>query len=395
MKKIIESFKEQVNFMMMFLWSIILIASYIVICKNLAPKLFNVEQADAYPLGLIIMVTTLFFGIQVYKRFKLLNTNTSQDKFHKLQQEYQNKVDELKKMQTENAALQGKNTDLANEIDTMKQNQYLTPAYKSTRQLQILTVSKSGNIVKEEDLYPLKNIDLFKNDFPNRKNLGLFDLSLKEKHGWKVFYSDNKVYRYGVGVKLEDIECAYDYSTEMLYFKNVKLSRLSRQGDNYNGYDPQKNVGNHVWILKKDSNHQYTIVNDPQHNSFKEHYRGYQQNIAGEIIQEEIDKLCFHYSEGLCKILMSRYGDRIRFVGENETIDGLQWMSLSEGMTKHKGVVSAFMHDLYIAFDTMELCADRNKVLDHALNAANYIPASSRAVCEPLQNSLEQLNNPL
>lgn len=51
---------------------------------------------------------------------------------------------------------------------------------------------------------------------------------------------------------------------------------------------------------------------------------------------------------------------------DDEDFRHLNWKTLSEGMQTSKDV-RAFMNDLYLAFDAMELCANNNPQLDKSL----------------------------
>lgn len=368
-KRIKKSIDEMGNIFMMSVWCIIFIAIFILIGK-LSPHLFNIEKGDAFALAAIIMLLTIVPTIAIYKRYLLMGISSSKDNIN----------DRYIKLELENKDLKKTNCELSNQIDTMLQTQQLVPQYKSARQLQVLTVSKSGHIVKEEELFPLKNLNVFEENFPKNKKLKFFNTELEEDDKWRVFFSDNKVYRYGVGIKLEEIRCAIDTKSDILYLKNVKLSRLNRLEDDYDGYIPEKDMTNHVWIIKKEKNGDFSIINDQQHNDFKRKYKAYQQDYAGQSIQNEIDNLCDFYTEGLQRILSSRYTDKFRFIGENENIGGVTWLSLSEGMKRHSHILTAFMNDLYLAFDAMELCADKNRDLDNALASGRHINQTQKFI---------------
>ncbi|MBR6814258.1 MAG: hypothetical protein IKM69_00420 [Alistipes sp.] len=260
------------------------------------------------------------------------------------------------------------------ELNTLRQTQYLVTNYKSSRELQILTVSKSGHIVKEEALYPLKHVknkrgdEIFSDNFPKAPGRGFCFWNgndLDENCKWRVFYSDNTLYKYGVGIKLDDVRYAID--SGVIYFKNVNLIRLSRHIENTGDYDPKADLTNHVWIVERDENEDYTIKNHRQHFTFKKRYKGLQQQMASDSIESAIDELCKQFTDGLHKMLVARYGDNIHFVKkDDEDFRHLNWKTLSEGMQTSKDV-RAFMNDLYLAFDAMELCANNNPQLDKSL----------------------------
>lgn len=271
--------------------------------------------------------------------------------------------------------LEGKLVEKDNEIETMKQIQQLVTNYESSEQLQLFTVSKSGYIVKEEALYPLKNIKELSENFPGTygDRMG-FGREIKADDNWRVFYSDNKLYKYGVGIKLEQLYFATKLN--IIYLKGIKFSRLARHDEDCKGYNPEVNVANHVWIVKRDKKNKYTIINKQQHNDFKEHYRGYQQDIAGQAIQRAIDNSCESLTERLHEVLETRYGGRIKFVNDNEDIENLRWQPLTEGL-RTNSYLQIFMNDLYLTFKAMQLCANNNQQLDNALIAqqanANFL----------------------
>ncbi len=260
--------------------------------------------------------------------------------------------------------LEGKLAEKDNEIETMKQIQQLVTNYESSEQLQLFTVSKSGYIVKEEALYPLKNIKELNENFPRTEEF--FSRDIKADDNWRVFYSDNKLYKYGVGIKLEQLYFATKLNT--IYLKGIKFSRLVRHDEDYNGYNPETNVANHVWIVKRDKKNKYTIINKQQHNDFKEHYRGYQQDIAGQAIQRAIDNFCESLTERLHEVLETRYGGRIKFVNDNENIENIRWQPFTEGLQTNS-YLQVFMNDLYLAFKAMQLCTYNSQQLDNALIA--------------------------
>ena len=360
LKRTKQSIKDTATIGKLILCILVLTAFLIYFVKE-APEKFGIETIECLVMTAITMLVSIPLGWRMCSHYTKLNIATPNDSLEKrlrdLNEEYEAKV-------RENASLCTAKTKLEQEIDTMRQTQQFAPTFTSSRQLQVLTISKSGHLVKEEDLFPLKNTDKFAENFPKyQRRIGLRDL--EQEDNYKVYLSQNKVYRYGVGVKFEDIKCAYDSRHNILYLKNLKLSRLVRHENDFGHYRPEDDSTNHVWIVKQHNNGNYEIINDNQHQQFKHKYKNSQIDMAGKAIQDAIDNLCEFYTEGLCKLLQTRYGEKIYFIND-ETFDAnLEWVSLSEGLIRYRFIISTFMNDLYLAFDTMELCCDTNKEIDN------------------------------
>lgn len=322
----------------------------------------------------ITLITTFLIGMKSMNYLMSCAYKSEHQKEFDNERRHKQELEAFKelysKMQEKMQILEGVIAEKDTEINTLRQTQQLVATYKRSKELQILMISKSGNIVKEEELYPLKNIKELNKNFPKKSFFLWLNKDIEANDNWRVFYADNQPYIYGVGIILDNVYFAIDLDTSNIYFKGVELSRLEyRRLPTFNKeYDPNANVANHVWIVKRDNNGNYSIINKQQHHDFKEHYRGYQQNKAGNAIQEEIDKLCYFFTKGLHDILHARYGNRIHFVDDNDNIENLNWMTLSEGLRTNRNV-QIFMNDLYLTFDAMELCANNNQQLDNALIA--------------------------
>lgn len=322
----------------------------------------------------ITMVSIVTIGMKPITYFVTrINRSEIEKEFEdrkKVEEMIQRHTDEKRKLDKVVSDLKGEVAKRDSELDTLRQTQYLVTNYKSSRELQILTISKSGHIVKEEPLYPLKKvknndgIEIFSDNFPKEPRIIRSDRDIQEDNDWKVFYSDNTLYEYGVGIKLDNISYAID--SNIIYFKNVNLIRLKRQIDDDGEYYPDEDLTNHVWIVSKDDLDNYTIINRQQHSTFKKRYRKFQRKMASKSIKSAIDELCKQFTDGLHKMLEARYGDNIRFVKNDEDFCHLNWKALSEGMQTSRDV-RAFMNDLYLAFDAMELCANNNPQLDKSL----------------------------
>lgn len=343
-KRIKKSLKELFDIVLFVVMLAVLILVYIFACDKIEP--------DYLPA--LIMFLTIVATIVIYNKYKSLFVIASKD-------DIQERLAELHKS---NEGLSRTNQLLKNEIDIMKQTQQLIPQYKTARQLQVLTISKSGHLVKEENLLPLKQIDYFVEDFPTLKlRIGFGRRDIEPKDNIKVFFSDNKIYTYSIGIKLDEILCAFN--NNCIYLRNVTLCRLNRIEDDYKEYNPELDATNHVWVVTKKES-RYQIINDPQHYSFKEKYKSHQRTVAGKTIQDAIANMCEYYTQGLRRILISRYGKQIHFTDDSEKIEDIQWMTLSDGI-KISPKLSSFINDLYLTFDTMELCADKSRELDKAL----------------------------
>lgn len=355
----------------------LLLAAQFALIAGALKILPNNTIAMAIAAWAITIVSTVLIGIKPITYFMIrFNRAEIEKEFEdkkKVEEIIQKYTNEEKKLNSELSNLKSEIAVKDSEIDTLKQSKYLVTNYSPSRKLELLTVSKSGNIVKEEDLYPLKNVknengkEIFSNIFPQKYYVGSLGRDIESSDNWRVFYSDNKLYKYGVGIELNDVYYAEDPNSNIIYFKNIKLSLLEdRREKMYGIYDPDENLTNHVWIVKRDYKGNYTIINEQQHNDFKKHYSGFQRNMAGVAIQNAIDKLCERFTEGLHKMLIARYGNSIRFVQDDENVDQIEWKTLSEGLRTNKDV-KTFMNDLYLAFDSMQLCADNNPYLDKSL----------------------------
>ncbi len=312
------------------------------ICSFIAPSMMHISVTKAYVIGFIIATLTFIATIYIYKPLTSL-LPTYQEKSQKDYEE------EIRKLQTENSILN-------NQINTIEQVQQLTQIYTSERNLQIMKISKTGFIVKEERLTSLTNDEHFHEIIPQSNWLQRMFQNPRE---WFVFYCNNKTYQYSIGIRLDNIQYAIDYKARIIYFKNVELSRLDHIDEDYGEYDVTHNDANHVWIMSKDNNDNYTIINNEQHREFKDRYEEYQENVTGNAIQDSIDKLCEYYTEGLQRILCQRYSNRIRFVDKEEIIRGVEWKTLSEGQRTNIDI-ALFMNELYLTFDTMILGAENN-----------------------------------
>ncbi len=347
-------------------------------------KLFNVETSSesfavaGFTWG-ITLVTVMLIGM---KSMDYLMSRAHKTELEAKFIEKWRVKENIRKLNEEKERLNSKILDLNgelalknDEIETMKQTQCLVTNYKSSRELQILTVSKSGHIVKEEPLYPLKKaknkngMEIFSKNFPQKSFLwGFLSRDIVSSDNWSVFYADNKLYKYGVGIKLDDVYYAVDLNSNIIYFKNIKLSLLAdRREEPSDGiFIPDKNITNHVWIVEKNDKEDYKIINDRQHTYFRKTYKDFQRDSADYAIQGAIKNLCEYFTIGLHNMLIARYGNNIHFVKDDENVDNLDWKTLSEGLRTNKDV-RTFMNDLYLAFDAMQLCADNNPNLDKAL----------------------------
>lgn len=352
---------------------IFLLAAQFALIAGVLKIIPNNAIAMAIAAWAITMVSTVTIGIKPITYFITRFNRSEIEKEFRDKLEVERMINEIigkkKELESEILDLKGEVAKRDSELETLRQTQYLVTSYKSSRDLQLLTVSKSGHIVKEEALYPLKKtknkkgVEVFNGNFPKVHRTLKSDRDLQENDNWRVFYSDNTLYKYGVGIKLNDI--CYAIDSNVIYFKNVKIVRLNRQIDDGGDYDPNENLTNHVWIVKRDELGNYTIINNQQHNDFKKDYKGYQRAMTNDTIKTAIDNRCKDFTKGLHKILESKYGDSIHFVNDDENVDYLEWKTLYEGSTSKD--VRAFTNDLNLAFDAMQLCADNELFLDKPL----------------------------
>ena len=110
----------------------------------------------------------------------------------------------------------------------------------------------------------------------------------------------------------------------------------------------------------------YEIINNLQHSKFKNNYKQYQERETEKVIEEKIDEMCKFYTEGLWSILSIRYNNKIHFITDSEDMNKLEWKSITEGLRTNINIAT-FMKDLYLTFDTMEICAKNYQVLYNAL----------------------------
>lgn len=338
---------------------------FVGMCSYVAPLLIGVEKSDAYIIGVAIAMVTFGITIWMYDSLKSFMPKSKEDEYKYELEKLNKKIEESEQCLSVKI---GENAKLRSEMETMKQAQLLVPKYSKERNLQLFKISKSGYVVKEEELFSYKDIEhdlsgtikiKFSDNFPKKIRVGWMDTEITKDDNWRVFYSDNEIYEYEIGIKLEEIQYTIDPISKIVYFQGVKLSRLNRIHNT-----THLNIANHVWIVKRDNKGQYKIMNELQHNDFKVKYRTYQRDITDRSIRSEIDdKLCELYTNGLHEILTARYGDKIRFVKDCESGNFNGWKPLSETNV----AVETFISDLYLAFDTMKLCANNNKALDEAI----------------------------
>ena len=256
---------------------ILLLAAQFALIAGALKILPNEATAIAIAAWGITMVSTVTIGMKPITYFMTRFNRSEIEKEFRDKLEVERMIGEItdkkKELESQIQELNGELAKRDSELNTLRQTQYLVTSYKSSRELQILTVSKSGHIVKEEALYPLKEVknsmgvELFSMNFPKVERIMRSDRDLKEDDNWRVFYSDNTPYKYGVGIKLDDIR--YAINSNIIYFKNVKIERLNRQIENGGGdYDPNEDLTNHVWIVKRDDYANYSIINYQQHNDF-------------------------------------------------------------------------------------------------------------------------------
>lgn len=326
------------NFITIISYTLIFSVIFIAICSYVAPNWLQIEATKAYIMGIIITALTITATLKMDKIISPLLSKS----FKNQQRDYEA---EIRRMQEENFILN-------NRYDTLAQIQQFETSCKSNMALQVMKVSKSGYMVKEEKLMPLMEMEDFRNDLPEQK---LF----QDRNSWWVFYSDNTRYEYQIGIKLFDIQYAIDSNTNTIYFKNVNLCRLDRIANT----NHQTNQSNHIWIVKRNNNNVYEIINNPQHSRFKNNYKQYQESETKKVIEEKIDEMCNFYTEGLWNILSRRYNNKIHFITDRED---LEWKSITEGLRTNINITT-FMKDLYLTFDTMEICTQNYQVLYNAL----------------------------
>lgn len=338
--------------------AVIFLTMFISICSFIAPAIMHVSVTKAYLVGFAIAILTFIATFYVYKPLTSLLPKSPKES----QKDYEA---EIRKLQTENSIL-------CDQINTIEQVQQLTQSYASERNLQLMKISKSGYIVKEDKLSSFTNNEHFQENFPQSN---LLQRIFQNPNEWLVFYCNNKTYQYSIGFRLDDIRYAIDTNARIIYFKNVRLSRLAHIEEDYGEYDATHNDTNRVWIMSKDNNGEYTIINNDQHREFKDKYEEYQENATGNAIQDSIDKLCEYYTEGLHRILRQRYNNRIRFVEEEEIIRGVEWKTLSEGQRSNIDI-ALFMNELYLTFDTMILGAENNiDISNNSITEGSDTPA--------------------
>ena len=230
---------------------ILLLAAQFALIAGALKILPNEATAIAIAAWGITMVSTVTIGMKPITYFMTRFNRSEIEKEFRDKLEVERMIGEItdkkKELESQIQELNGELAKRDSELNTLRQTQYLVTSYKSSRELQILTVSKSGHIVKEEALYPLKEVknsmgvELFSMNFPKVERIMRSDRDLKEDDNWRVFYSDNTPYKYGVGIKLDDIR--YAINSNIIYFKNVKIERLNRQIENGGGdYDPNEDL---------------------------------------------------------------------------------------------------------------------------------------------------------
>ena len=315
----------------------------------------------------VTLMSTILFAFKPLSSMMSKYNNGEADEEMALKMQIANLSRMKDELNSQIAKLEDENRNLEDAVDTMKQTQQFIPEIQCDLRVQAFTVSKSGYVVKEEQLDLLRNNENFSSQIPPTS---WWQENIQNVDRWKVFYAGKHTNKYEIGIDLNQVKFAVDRNNK-IYLKGVKLERLNRIAPTVSVvFNPNNSDINHTWIVDCDRNGDYKIINDRGFLNFKNIYEAYQDHSVVNSIQSEIDNLCKRGTDGLQKLLKNVYRNNIKFINEGDSVDGqLEWRPITNGLQSNVNI-TRFMADLLIAFNAINMYTSNNEELDNALNMA-------------------------
>ena len=172
----------------------------------------------------VTLMSTILFAFKPLSSMMSKYNNGEADEEMALKMQIANLSRMKDELNSQIAKLEDENRNLEDAVDTMKQTQQFIPEIQCDLRVQAFTVSKSGYVVKEEQLDLLRNNENFSSQIPPTS---WWQENIQNVDRWKVFYAGKHTNKYEIGIDLNQVKFAVDRNNK-IYLKGVKLERLNR-----------------------------------------------------------------------------------------------------------------------------------------------------------------------
>lgn len=233
------------------------------------------------------------------------------------------------------AKLESEKRDLEQKLESADQTRRFFDEIKFEEKLELLEVSSSGYIVKEEDFQSVCNNTTLAPLVPNtlrqevREFLGKWGekhITPKEKRS--MLFIEKARHKFSIGIRLSDIHYAIDPSTGTIYLSGLELSILH---DTSAELKRKQGDISHCWVVTTDSNGDSTIKNASTYNRLENAYRQMQIDSTTEMVERNTKAQCLAYTKGVQESLRQRYPN-LRFVPVSERGQySLNWQAIRFG----------------------------------------------------------------
>ncbi len=270
--------------------------------------------------GMAIVLSNVVTLVLTFLAFKPLNS-WLQNNLLERQQQLIEKLEKDQELERKVQSLEQENRNLSDKLDTRIQTGTLPTNIDYTFKIEQMEYSKTGYVVKEEEL---DKLDKDKFAVPDRKFFETVweENILKTPSIRKILYIHKFYYKVTLGMDFSKI--MYTYEDGRVLFNGVRFEKLH---DISSELAQDSEDIDRCEILKINID-RTELRDDFQFDELKERYRTAQEDSVRESMEGEVAALCDQYTAALQDSIRGRFGDKVGFVDSLEDHRDKNWYSL-------------------------------------------------------------------
>ena len=316
-----SSFKEGRSRLLNYIWLLACIAA---VCANI--MIFVLMPRILSPLSIILsnLITLVFTALALKPANNLLEDALTAKLEQKLRAEEELRR-QISTLENENRALETRNRELSDKLDTRAQTDSLPTSVNFTFKVEHVEFAKKGYVVKEEDL-DFMDPEKFRLPGKTIRDAFLEGMKLREPGLLKVLYIHKFYYKASIGIDFTTIKYAYDTSGGII-FSGVNFTKLH---DTTSELERDPDDIDRCEILRI-TPERTEIRSDKSYEDFKEEYRYCQECSVKESLAEEVEKLCSQYTSVFRDSIRKTFSGvlSVEFTDEPLESSKLDWFILS------------------------------------------------------------------